>query len=202
MRRIRKRVLAFIASTGLCLGLAMATGATPAFAQTQICGNGGTGYCLNDWNGLGAGNPIKMFNGNNSHEDFWIQPIGRCGGSSTGTLTCPFNDHNLDGILGGTIVQIRYANTSLCVAANTANGQAVMGACNGTGNGSGGDTGTVFVDDGLNLYNVYYTNQHNPNATGDADVPYCAQSGGNPQTPLFLNASFFSSVGCTDWGGI
>jgi hypothetical protein len=55
-----------VASAGLSLGLSLATGVTPAFAQTQICGNGGTGYCKNDWNGLGYGNPVKMYNGNTS----------------------------------------------------------------------------------------------------------------------------------------
>ena len=198
MRRIRNRVLALIASTGLCMGLAVATGAAPAFAQTQICGNGGTGYCMNDWNNGGYGNPVKMFNGNNSNENFTVQTINRCGGVSTGG-NCPFVDHNLDAI-GGKIVQIRYANTSLCIAANTANGQAVLGACNNVSTGTGGDTGTVFVDDGVELFSVYYTNQHNPNATGDSDEPYCALSGGNPGQPLFLNSNY-DTAPCTYWAG-
>jgi hypothetical protein len=194
MRQIRNKAIALIASTGLCLGLTLAMGAAPAFAQTQICGNQGSGYCMNDWNNGGYGNPVKMYNGNVSNEDFWVQKIDRCAGGSTVTSSCPFNDHNIDAGLGGTIFQIRYANTSLCLAANTANGQSVLGACNSVNTGTGGDTGTVYVGGDFTLFSVYYTNLHN---NGDL---YCVESGGNPGQPVYLNVDFFPS-GCTEWGG-
>ena len=38
--------------------MALAANVAPAFAQQQeICGNGGSGYCLNDWNNQGPGYP-------------------------------------------------------------------------------------------------------------------------------------------------
>lgn len=72
------RVLILPAALTLALGLTTQAQATPS----QVCGNGGSGYCLNDWGGAGhSGDVIKMFNGGTTNDDFFVQKVNRCSGS-------------------------------------------------------------------------------------------------------------------------
>jgi hypothetical protein len=179
-------------------GMALAGSAAPAMAgqQQQICGNGGSGFCLNDWNNRGSGFPVLMYYGGNPNENFVAQFINRCGGHSFvtapgtgfGNAYCPFASHQLDiDLAGAPIVQLHYQFTNLCVAANTANAQGVMGDCNATGTGTGGAVGTVqIIWGGAFLVNLHYT-------TGNNLVGLL--SGGNPQRPVFMNSGTM-----TEWG--
>ena len=80
---MRKRRWLGLLAAGL-LGLGIATGgAGPAFAQQQVCGNGGSGYCINAWFG---GPPVKMYYGGKSNEDFeFIFNVKECGSGGTTT---------------------------------------------------------------------------------------------------------------------
>jgi hypothetical protein len=196
--RLLKRAAFAAAAVALAGGMALATGTAPALAgqQQQICGNLGSGYCLNDWNNRGSGFPVLMYYGGNPNENFTVQFINRCGGHSYvtapgtgfGNAYCPFASHQLDlNLAGASIVQLHYQFTNLCVAANTANAQAVMGDCNATSNGTGGSVGTVqIIQGGAFLVNLHYT-------TGNSEVGL--QSGGNPQKPVYMN-----SATMTEWG--
>jgi hypothetical protein len=119
-----------------------------------------------------------------------------CGG--IGTTYCPFTDHDIDNALAGLpIVQLKYGTSNLCVAVNTIDGHGVMGDCNSPGNGTGGATGTVQIEDSPLLYNLYYTNLHNPAGTSNPTL-YVLLPGGNPQQPLIMN----SVNNATPWGGL
>jgi hypothetical protein len=108
-----RRAVLVAASVAVALALAL-TGQTGAFAtQQQICGNSGSGYCMNDWNG--ANQYVKMYYGGVSHEDFGvIFEVSACGSgvvtynASTGT-GCPFSDGHIDANFAGwPIVQVKY----------------------------------------------------------------------------------------------
>src|SRR5690348_7293797 len=79
---MRRAVLVAV-SVAVALALAL-TGQTRVLAtQQQICGNGGSGYCMNDWNG--AYQYVKMYNGGASHEDFGvIFEVSACGSGKRG----------------------------------------------------------------------------------------------------------------------
>ena len=198
--RLLRRVALAVATVTMTGAVALVTNVAPAFAQQQeICGNGGSGYCLNDWNNQVAGYPVLMYYGGNPNEEFSAQAINRCGGHNYvtdpdrgyGTTYCPFANHQLDyDTAGDPIVQLRYGSTNLCVAANTANGQAVMGDCNSVSTGTGGAVGTVQIEDlGELLYNLHYSS---------GATLYGLVSGGNPQQPLYMNRSGSFTV----WGGL
>jgi hypothetical protein len=134
MRRINlrfgKRAFTLIGALGIGLVLVQ-PGATAARAsQVAICGNNGTGYCLNDWNNGGNGSPVKMYWGNNSNEHFVAVGLTfYCNnGRVSASQNCPFSHHNLDQMFNNDIIlEIQYSN-GLCVAAN-GNADAVLGAC-------------------------------------------------------------------------
>jgi hypothetical protein len=206
VRRFRRAAAAVVTVTVAGV-LAWATNAAPAFAaQQRICGNGGSGYCMNDWNNQTAGYPVLMYYGGDPNENFSYQKIDRCDGhnyvtapsAGIGTTYCPFASQSIDAAYAGApIVQLRYGSTNLCVAANTANGHGVMGDCNSVSTGTGGATGTVQIEDLNygNLINLYYTNQLGSNSfTYDG-----LSSGGNPEQPLYMNSD---EGNLTVWGGL
>jgi hypothetical protein len=192
MRKQRK-LLAVAGGFLLALVTTMAVGAPGASASVGICGNDGSGYCLNDWNGGGLGNAIKMYYGNSSNEDFYVELIDRCNGNYLVTATCPSTDYSFDkSNEGSDVVQIVYGPNNDCVADPTGSGDGVLGKCNYTSTGSGGAQGSVFIIDKSNdlvLYNNYWTNYD--------DSPNCMTSGGNPGQPLILFE--FNQSLCTQW---
>lgn len=167
-----------------------------AITPDDFCGNNGNGYCINAWNGGSLGHAVKMYYGNSSNEQFAVQQINRCAGSSLVTATCPSSNTALDQQLdhGGIVYQIVYLgnNLNLCVGStDTSGGTADLVGCNDTSTGSGGGQGTVFMAPSLNaatLYNSFFS--------GHDDDFSCMTSGGNPGTPLYLN----KNSGCTQWG--
>jgi hypothetical protein len=124
-------------------------------AQSQVCGRGGAGYCLNDWGGAGAtGDVIKMYNGGVTNDNFYVEEVNRCNGgdkvlsTAKGNSTnCPFATAGLDEMWWNhTIVQIVYANnTSKCVGQS--GNQAVLAACADAVAGTGGGNGVIMVKD-------------------------------------------------------
>jgi len=55
----------------------------------------------------------------------------------------------------------------------------------------------LLIEDSPLLYNLYYTNLHNPAGTNSPTL-YVLLSGGNPQQPLIMN----SVNNATSWGGL
>jgi hypothetical protein len=168
-------------------------------AADQICGNTGTGYCLNAWNG---GPAVNMYYGGYANDAFSIDPIFVCNGKDTveavsdhDPSNCPFTDVTFDQIYhNDTIAEIVYDNTGQCVVTNSSlNG--TLGAC-GNINGSGAGNGAFNVlvscgGGGYNMINRYWTNSY-----GTTGILAYVASGGNPGLPLIMN-----SRGATCWGG-
>jgi hypothetical protein len=187
-------IAARAAALGLAGVLALGAGIAPAAAsQQQICGDYGSGYCLNDWGNGGIGNAVKMYYGNSSNEDFYVQAIDRCGGGDKVTASCPFTNRSIDSdLIGDEIVQVRYGGN--CIA-SSAGGAAVMGKCNTPSTGNGGAMGTVDVIWLGSLANIYWANE----AAGDVA---CLQSGGNPGLQATYLVEYAGEPGCTSWGGL
>jgi hypothetical protein len=145
--RLRKLVPAALVAPVVALVM-VAAPASPAYAQVatgQICGNGGTGYCINAW---GGGPSIKMYYGGNTNETFNINALTLCDPAGTVTETCPFNNTEAPGLnnslLGDPVVDFEDASSNnQCIAAGTL-GHAAMGSCP-TSSGSGGAAGTIDV---------------------------------------------------------
>ncbi len=173
-------------------------------AQQQICGNGGSGYCMNAWNG---GPNVNMYNGNNSNEDFTEisvpQDCNHGKVSDGGTYGyCPFTNHTMDqALVNQTIVQLQDLNINSNYYADCVGGASGTGdllPC-GSPNGTGAGIGTIMVEyssadcysDGAQGYLVdrYW---------GDYYGGYAwVSSGGNPGRPLYVNDTSTS----TCWGG-
>jgi hypothetical protein len=195
----KRRWLGLLAAGLLGLGIAMG-GASPAFAQQQVCGNGGTGYCINAWFG---GPPVKMYNGGKSNEDFeFIFNVKECGsGEVTSTFygdptNCPFSTAELDKQLrGAPIGQLEYLPTGQCVG--TLTGSAASGVGGGTGT-----TQIYWAIDHVILINRYWSDYYS--SAENESIQCNVTSGGNPGTPLYMNG-YNGSTPCsiyTEWGGI
>lgn len=191
-----KRVALFLAALSV-VALSIFSG-IPASAQSnQICGNNGSGYCMNDWNGKSFG-PVDMYYGGSSHEDFIAQGINRCNGFVV-TMTCPFQDTQLDQeYYNDPIVQIEYVPSGECLSGvDGASGaaQVVLDYCNNVDTGSGGGYGTIYIIDKYQeLISRYYSDLYS-SSNG-------LESGGNPGLPLSDNHSCggYNLDYCTDWG--
>lgn len=208
---IKKTVVVAAATLTLIAGIGVASPG-PAFAtQQQICGNGGSGYCMNDWNG--DNQYVKMYNGSVSHEDFEeIYNVSECGsGSVTSTYygdatNCPFVDANLDrAFRGDPIVQIEYIPTSQCIG-TTSSGTAWLGSC-ANNEGVGGGTGVTLINvyEGGStalLINRYWSDYY---SSGSNYQPCFVYSGGNPGAYLWMNSDE-SGGNCADrystWGNV
>jgi hypothetical protein len=171
-----------------------------ANAQTQsLCGDGGSGYCMNDWGNGGSGNPVKMYYGGYSNDSFFLEAVDLCSSSSYVTSTCPFTNTAIDRSLEGEwIAQIVYTNNGLCVGTNS-DGDGVLTGCNSTTSGTGGGTGTIVVlasnsgcpqtnSQGI-LVNRYYTDV---NSVDEEEA-----SGGSVGSNLNLE----NGTSGTCWGG-
>lgn len=173
---------ALIVAAAVLLPLLVA--APAAQAQTsQICGNGGSGYCINAWNG---GPYVKMYYGGYSNDNFHLQQVYVCSGYSTvqskyygDSTNCPFSDAIADQVLWtDPIEEVVYGNNGECIG-TTANDAAYLGSC-GNIYGTGAIDGAFDVLDVSagcdDLYNRYWSNAYG--------VLSGLTSGGNPGTPL------------------
>lgn len=99
-----------------------------------------------------------MYAALSSHEDFLEQQVGRCGGVVSEQNECPFANPVFNTRYNGyPIEQLQYQN-GLCVA-QLGGSYASLGTCNNTATGYGGDNGTLFVDHGGYMINLYWSNQ-------------------------------------------
>jgi len=108
------------------------------------CGNAGTGYCLNDWNGTFG--DVKMYYGGYTN-DLWIyQPLYLCPGGVVAS-NCPFSNTHLDNVfLGDPIFQLEsYVLPGWCIGSSTSSSLGIMQPCNNENTGTGGGTGTVWL---------------------------------------------------------
>ncbi len=198
MKVISRRAALLAAWLPVALAVALLSPGTASATQQQICGNGGSGYCMNAWNG---GPSVKMYNGSNSHEDFYDELVPLCNGYYV-TSTCPLANHNYDAEFeGAEIVQIVYAPTGQCIGSDS-NGHGILTTCNSVVTGTGGGVGTVQIVYGepgcsgfppVDMVNRHYTDQ--------ADAWRNVESGGNPGQPLIMNASIIEGQP-TCWGGV
>lgn len=129
------------------LAVALLTGGTAQAQISQVCGNAGTGYCLNDWNNGGSGNPVKMYYGGYTNDDFYYEFEYICNGTDIVQVYpgggCPFTPGTgLNSLYKNDyILEIHYANRDNCVA-TTSGGLAVLGSC---AESSGGASDGVFM---------------------------------------------------------
>lgn len=184
--------------------------AAQAAYYPNVCGNGGSGYCPNAWNG---GPSVKMYYGGSiSNDEFFVIGESACQGRDYVTakvdgdpINCPFSNVSLDNKYeGNPIVAIDYGGSPSgkpsCVGTGWLNGVpdvGYLGSC-GDGYGNGIIQGGLFVAINTSyctglyqavLVNRYWTNQ-------DLQLAY-AYSGGNPGQPLYVGAN--GSGTC--WGG-
>lgn len=157
-------------------------------ATYQICGNNGSGYCINAWNG---GPGVKMYYGGYTNDDFYTHYVYMCSGSDLVQSTahgeatnCPFSNSILDqNFYNHTIVEIVNGNNGQCVGTSSS-GYGYLGACGNATTGSGAIDGAFDVIDfqsgcGYALLNRYWSNHYSSQ--------YYLVSGGNPGTYLYLN---------------
>jgi hypothetical protein len=211
---LMRRLTMWVATISLVCGAAMmAIPSAQAATGVNICGNGGTGYCINAWNG---GPYVKMYYGGNiANDQFYLSPQSVCQGDAYvmavgrgDPINCPFNNVSYDNQYeGDVIVSIDdYGGNSAgeCVGTGNLNGAPDVGYLGSCGNnfGNGLIQGGLFIEtttsncngmyNGENrwvLINRYWTNQ-------DLQPAY-AYSGGNPGQPLYVGATGNG----TCWGG-
>jgi hypothetical protein len=204
---IRARKLAGAGALAVFAGMLAGAAGPPAYGQAdEICGNGGTGYCMNDWNGGLNNNPVKMYYGGSSNEDFYTVQLNPCNSSPPGevTETCPFtvgSGYNAS-FDGDPIFAVEYAGTGYCIG--TTGQQAggptgILTACPDY-SGDGGGDGTMWIgtSDGNFAVTRYWINYFYDNY----GVSCCSDianvtSGGNPGQPLLMA----DQSGDTYWGG-
>jgi hypothetical protein len=202
---MRKLIAAAAAVPLLCL---MSLTASPsAQAQTSaICGNGGSGYCMNAWNG---GPYVKMYYGGYTNDNFYLTTVSPCSGRNTVQSTmrgdatnCPFNNSLVDYLLwNNQIMEIVDANNGKCVGTGNLNGTpdvGYLGAC-GDNYGNGAIQGAFDVavfgfqgdcsSSSVALVNRFWTNYY-------SGQERFVLSGGNPGTSLFVGSNVY-----TCWGG-
>jgi hypothetical protein len=212
MRRpVLRRPALWVAAVSLMTCATVMTLAPAAGASTNlVCGNGGSGYCLNAWNG---GPFVKMYYGGSyGNDQFYLNAEYVCDGygyvMSTAwgdPINCPFSNVSYDNeYRGDSIAAILYVGSPSgnlsCVGTGNLNGVPDVGYLGGCGDGYGNGIiqGGLFVVANTSyctglyqgvLINRYWTDQDNQ--------PAYALSGGNPGQPLYVGAT--GSGTC--WGG-
>ena len=149
------RRLLMLSAAGL---LAAGLGMVPAAAHAASCPTDDTcstaGYypnlAMNNWSGTNT--KVYAYAEGKTNEDFGTEPIDRCNGGDTVTVSpsfCPFTDHSMDTALQGHLItQTLYAAASqpYCVGVNnTSSENAVLLGCNDVLTGTGGGLWTVYV---------------------------------------------------------
>jgi hypothetical protein len=152
----------------------LAAGGSQRTSVPEICAQGGTGYCLNNWGGL-----VKMENPGYTNDNFdWIRLTGYCddgyvtNGVSSPGPACPFPaGSGLNNTYeGDQIVKIVSGISNGCIGTDFSE-HANVGACPPSSNGTGSNLWvigpTCFVGSGAGNYfiNIYWSGQH---GNGDA----------------------------------
>ena len=174
--------------------LLMGTGVTPAWAtQIQICGNSGSGYCLNDWGGGDfAGDPVKMYYGGSSSEHFQNSFLSGMCNNGYVTSTCPALGSAQSSLIGQPLYRIDYGPGG-CVADNGSY-KAVIGNCP-SDSGSGGSDGSIFIEVPYGPGSCRLFSREQSDYWG---TPVGLNSGGSVGAQATTNGS---GSGLTYWGG-
>lgn len=186
--RVRVFTAMLLAAVGLSIGVA----ASPALASTvtsaNYCQTSSGDYCLNDWSGGGT---VKMEEGGVSNEDFVAEDLpGRCGGYVTSS--CPFSNTAFDSRYEGfPIIQIRYEPDSKCIGTPSGATDVTLGTCNTASSGTGGGSGTVFVDHDGYLISLEWSNA---STSGNA-----ACVSGDAANDGSINLDLSTASGCPTW---
>jgi hypothetical protein len=190
-RRAAVAIAAIFTTSAVLLG-PIGTAPAQAASGNDFCENFSGIWCLNDWSNGGSGNSVKTYASGASNESFLEQDTGRCGGYVNGS--CPFTNTTFDQRYAGyPIVQLEYQPKGLCIAADTSNTLAVLGKCNNLGSGSGGSTGTLFVDHNGYMISVYYSNVDDYG--NEASCIY-----GEPFAGGEVTLNLETTEGCPIWG--
>jgi hypothetical protein len=211
-----KKVPAKLLITAATLMLVCGTGIPSAHAITsQICGNGGSGYCINAWNG---GPVVKMYYGGVTNDNFTYRPVYICSGTDrvqstasphNNATNCPFSNTGIDNTLAGAeIVEIEDLNNSQCVGTGDVNGRqdaGYEGSCGST-TGVGAIQGAFDVlafegpdGNGSCIMGNFLVNRYWTNTYGTNQLAF-VQSGGNPNTNLLVGAVPPFNTEPTCWG--
>ena len=198
---LRRRIVRAAAVPTAALALVAGLAARPAGASmSQVCGNSGSGYCLNDWGGAGAsGDAIKMYYGGVRNDAFYVQDVNRCNGGDTVTATsfgdssnCPFATVALDNDFRGQhVVQIVYTNNQSQCVGSTSSDYAVLASCANPISGSGGAQGVIMVQTLGSQPPNFFVDRY---ASDQHGASRFLTSGGNPGVQANFN-------GQTEWGG-
>ena len=197
--RIRRLAVITAATAALALPAAAVTAGT-AHAAGGICESGGSGLCLNDWNGSVSG-PVKMGQNNFTNQNFHSYGLSNMCSGGLVTHSCPFTDTSLDNALfGDVIVAILNSDNAHCIGTSQTARGAIMTSCPNTF-GNGGGWGTVMIER-PNVNNCFSQNgdtQLTDRYWSDHDATIANLTGstavGN-QAAMFNNVNF--SVAC--WG--
>jgi hypothetical protein len=136
-----------VAMLGIGLSIPSAFGGT----TPNICGNGGTGYCLNDWNNGGSGSQVKMNYGHTPNSDFSFVSLSfMCHDGHVHANApygpCPFtNGSGLNTQMdGANIFALRHSN-GLCVGTTSSDVNTIMTDCPDS-YGNGGGWSTIYAE--------------------------------------------------------
>lgn len=205
---MRRRWLAIAAAVlAVTAGLAMAA---PAHAtQQQVCANGGTGYCMQDYGGGDyVGDAVTNYYGSSGYEDFYTQFVNACDGNHYVEAVIDGDPHNCPFTIvaqdqywrGFGIQQIRYGPGG-CVVSGPSS-KAVLGTCDDPSNGTGGSAGVLDLIYGQNGFgcdatrgegwavNVYNTDYY-------GSVAFLQDGSG-----LWAQDYFYLETSGTCWGGV
>jgi hypothetical protein len=197
---LHSRIVRVVALPTVALSLLVGLGTQGAGASSSnVCGNSGSGYCLNDWGGHGgSGDAVKMYYGGVANDDFYVQDINRCGGDTVTATSfhdasnCPFATVSLDNDFRGQhIVQIVDTNSETECVGSTSSDTAVLASCANPISGSGGAQGVIMVQalggtPPNSFLNRFVSDQHS--------AARFLTSGGNPGVQANYNSE-------TIWGG-
>jgi hypothetical protein len=159
--RIRRLVTAGCWTRVLLAALALAASiaVSAAAASAEMCGNHGSGYCMDDWNDGGYTNPVKMYYGGGNNEYFGAIQVDPCHSHYRVTWSCPFTKKRWDRTYhNDPVVEIAYSSGLCLGTASTGDGELQPCGYDQYGDGAGG--GTIMVNDlhGA-LIDRYWTNK-------------------------------------------
>jgi hypothetical protein len=198
-KRLTNGLIAFAAAAPVITAAALPAS---AFGRSEICGNGGTGYCLNAW---GGGPAVKMYNGGVANDNFAEISVAACDEDVYVNQFCA-NEWGSGGsslvAAGAHLGRIQYNGpgpyNGYC-AGTGGSGTAVLTSCGDITDGGGAGNGVIMAVltpsgcDGTNrelIVDRYWSSSQHNNA-----LSYI-WSGGNPGLPAYMN----KTLAATCWG--
>jgi hypothetical protein len=157
-----------------------------ASSITEICAQGGSGYCLNDWNAVSSGDAVKMYNSGVTNDNFGENLLtGYCnGGHVTDGVhspgpACPFvvgSGYN-SAYEGDQMIEIISNVSGACIGTDE-HSIANLGPCPPTRGGVGSNIWVLATPEcGTLSGTYYYINVYWSNSPDNSDAA-SLQSGG------------------------